>query len=286
MSHHRLLNVHATTLAAVTLCLTTFTPAAHALQITAGVDWSTNGGPVQSVVMGPASSGAVKVEGFTDTGLNYYSVFGDDSGLFGSRLIGHINSNITGTYNFSETYTASGGAASFNFHVMPGNLRLTNHVVQLIGTEQLVASYALNILMNGTNIWSSAAQMLESMSGITFSQGGTSLGGIRTGGQYTWGDYIDSLALGSFAAGDVFTIDYILTTTASGNYSNCSSFECIGATNVSIGDPFGVGGANSFNVTGASAAAVPEPTTLALLGMGLAGITITRRKQRSPTVSP
>ena len=292
-----------TSLIALPLALMALAPAAHALSMTASNNWAYNGAPLPGVpldVSGPASSGSVNVLAFdSDPGNSansvFYHTYGDDTGNFGSRSSGTGNFYITGEYKFHEAYTASGGGTdTFNFHVVPGEL--ATYSAPLTGAEMLLGKYNLEILLNGASIWSSYAALATTSSGTTLTQSGASLGGTLTGSQYSWADYTNSLLLSSFAtlnAGDSYTIDYRLTTTASGNLictgspsntggggatdpvgggvkpnpdsSNGNANPCGGAV-ARIGDPFGVRD-------------VPEPSTVALLGLGLVGFGITRRRK-------
>ena len=294
MPQYHTQKIRTASLIALPFALMALTPAAHALSMTAENSWSFDGGATTFLDSdGPASSGTVDVlaSQASATGSVFYHTYGNDTGNFGSRSSGAGLFDIGGEYSFEESYAAS--TTSFGFHVVPGELAFSNSS-SFTGTEYLTASYFLDIMLNGTSIWSSGATLEQTGSSVSLiNQVGTSLGSYTAGSyQYTMNDFIGTLALNSFGAFNTSgfnTINYVLTTAASSNISDCSistggvdadgnhnpdvagngssggSVVCAGAI-ARIGDPFGV---NS----------VPEPGTIALLGLGIAGLAFCRRRK-------
>ena len=289
-----------TSLIALPLALMALAPTAHALSMNATANWTVGVTDPAGSNSASASSGSVDIGGGAVDSTNnansvFYHTYGNDSGNFGSRTSGTGNFDITGQYSFHENYVASGGATTFNFHIVPGELGVSN--LALTGLEQLLATYTLDIRLDGISVWNSNAQLNQTSGGTAFTQGGASIGGALLSNHYSWSDYFGNVALGTFAAGHNFTIDYDLTTHAAGNLTCTASTSnntppkdpttanstpnanpCGGAI-ARIGDPFDVtgSGSNDFVVKGASA--VPEPSTVALLGLGLVGFGIARRRK-------
>ncbi len=289
-------------------------PAAQAVAITAAVDWTLDGGPLSSDVDGPASSGSVDVLGSdsatilppnTTPSNIFYHTYGSTTGNFGSRVSGYGEYDITGVFTYQDTVTNTTGSAqayNFDFTIIPGELAL-------FGTpgvgEFVLAEYDIDILVDGSSIWGSSASLSGDDTGNTFSSAGTSLGGVLTSDEYSWGSYSDTLGLGTLAAGASLNFEYILTARAAGNcfaggyamppgegqnlpgadddfipidgdvgdgggyYSSCGSIA-------RSGDPLHIGANGPGKI---SIASVPEPSTIALLGLGLAGLVVARRRK-------
>jgi len=285
-----------------------------ALEISATAHWELDqvGGAGSPDIDGPAASGAVDVLGSdTDTTGNniFYHTYGGDNGVFGSRSSGEGSYEVDGQYSFRETYTASGGAAAFSFEIIPGEIETSTSGSPLIGGDELFASYALEIFLNGSRIWNSAAEILEMSTGVNLDKTGTDIGGVQSGGRYAWGTYNETLDLGNFASGETLEISFDLTTDAygilnntAGCFGNGESEEdegvaplAVAATDegscggsiARIGDPNSLTGGNTFVVTGVNpgTGAMPSPGGAALLVAGLAGLRL-RRLRQAPSAAP
>lgn len=143
------------------------------------------------------------------------------------------------------------------------------------------ASYMAEILFNGLSVWDSAVSLSLDSTGLTYTSSGTELSPIYTDSNtYSWGDSSFNIDLGLVAAGSDFTVEYILTTQAE-SFTD-EHFNIYTESRAQFGDPSGFGTTNvSFDTTAATATtptSVPLPATLALLGLGLVGFRISKRK--------
>ena len=288
--------------------------ASQAAVIKATADWTLDGGSPASDVDGPATSGSVDILAGDDDGLGnsvFYHTYGNTAGNFGSRVSGDGNFDITGVFSFSNVYqntSTSAQNAEFNFNVIPGELNVYFGGA-MTGTDSLYADYSIDIMFNGTSIWDSSAFVsLDATNGYTFGDTGShSLNGTYNGtGYYYWNNFSETLDLGSIAAGETFSIDYILSTTARGSFADvdCLSggsdgqeFAFIDGQAVESEEGYGssCGSAvarsgdplnphlpgNTAGVNFNQPTAVPEPSILMLFGLGFAGLFAASRKKQS-----
>ena len=241
----------------------------------------------------------------------YSEAWGNQYGTYRAQANGSGNS-FSSAANFQQTWTITndlGAAAAYslNFFIYYGSISAYGNA-----TGDGYASYALTIKKNNTDeLFASAARINSDGSMV---KSGTELDSPgQFSNEYYWGGTTVALDLGVLAAGASMTLDYDLISTAYGEYDvgSCSSdsyggyggyggevalaFDIIdgygGAQCTSyaaLGDPAGLS-ATTLPPTGAliiNAAAipqndVPEPTTLALLGLGFAALGARRRKKHA-----
>ena len=237
-----------------------------------------------------------------DVGNSNANAFGNDTGVFfvGAFAEGRASATsefihtwtITNTAAFAQTYT-------FDFFIYFGSISAGND--GLPGSDGS-ASYALDILLDGTSLYRSAAS-IDSDGNLT--EEGVQLDGASLSGlQYSWNGTNVSLDLGLLGPGDTSILRYELVGTAFGDYDILAGdcFDGYGGeiptdggdvapqvvievgscfSEVRFGDPFSFGAQPLFPTTFTSTpAAVPEPGTLGLFGVGLASLLALRRRLR------
>lgn len=297
---------------AVGLALGGIAPIAQAVPITVGAtaSWSVGGVPGAGDSDGPVTTppfASVDILGGDGNpgGSVFYHTFGNSAGVFGSRVSGDGTFDITGAFSYSENVTNTSGVAQnygFDFNVIPGEIRVDSFGPLSLG-DFAAADYSIEVMLTTTagttSVFDSAANIgLDDSGVVSFADtGSSSLGGVFSpfpgGGQYSWLNVLFSLDLGVFAPGESFTLDYLLTTNASGRFDGPCGFGggegefflaaidggegCVSAGSRS-GDPLGGQGfGNTLTLT--QVAVVPEPGSLLLMGAAAFGLGAMRKRK-------
>lgn len=199
----------------------------------------------------------------------------------GVFAFGDSDHELRATASFGETVSNSSATTQnyfYDFNVFGPLLEIDDYAFGSGATVE----YSIQIELDGTTIWNSAATLLGGAGGFSLTQTGTDLGasffclssgcdetspGTRFG--YTFGDFSDRLSLGAIANGDSFTLETIMAVSVS-----TPPFEKGGLA--LIGDPGSIG--TSPGISG-SVGVVPVPAAVWLFGSGLIGLVgLARRK--------
>ena len=297
---------------AIGLALITSSPNVLATVIEANVDYTVGAITSNDNDTSNVEPSAVDVIGGTGDGSSsiFYHTFGDTDGDFGSRVSGDGTFDITGFFQFDNTYTNDTGIDQdfiFDFTIIAGELN--NSFGLLDPGDSLFASYDIDVMVDfdqdgsfDSTIFESSASVTTTDAGTTIDTDGSTLDGaspsISPGfARYSWNETMESLFIGTIAAGDSFDLQYILTTTARGvttSNNNCfGGGEFLaqvavdndvgeGSCNSALarnGDPFGPGAGNTFSISSTPTNPLPEPTSLILLGLGATALVAGRRKK-------
>ena len=260
----------------------------------------TSNGPSESYVSTYASqangSSDAYSYAFGENGLSGYTRYAasaSGTGMFLSRAAFTKTLTVTNDQSYTQSY-------SLSYFIYAGSLRIGNWAGNFASGDTGEAKLSFRIF-DVTDLLSRSATLSLAADTTIFTYTGFSSSGFNTGDTAAYTDSESgSLSLGLLAAGESRTITYELVSEAMGNYqfvnNNQCCYECdnpygvatlsiseecgygAGGSYAFLGDPNGIDG-GTINITGQRYNAIPLPGTLALIGIGLAGFGIARRKR-------
>jgi len=151
--------------------------------------------------------------------------------------------------------------------------------------QPMTASFGIEILLDGSPIWQSSAQLTGTVASHVLTEVGTDIGGTPvsdpTGITYEFGPYAGSLDLGTWDPGESFTLAYTINVSTWGPAGVSGAAAYIGDVGGLVGQL--PSGGMSATVTFARLdPVIPEPCSMALLLSGLAALVGCRRRSARP----
>jgi len=286
----------------ITLFLTSlvFANTSHALILGTNVDYSVGGTVVNSfsdtTTSSAASPASISSKFLQGSNYNYsgdgFASASNESGVGIVSVDGVFDSGRSEIHTLSAQATnsdtivnSSGGSQEFfyDFTVFGPSLSLTDFVgVADSDIDAPTASYDMSILVNGASVWNSSAVLHGGTGGHELLESGTDLGGtFFTDSDYSsifgydFNDYLGTVSLGIFDDSESFLFETVMEVIV-------SSYDFELGGRASIGDPGDITGSGFGGVVSAqslASTAVPEPSVIALFGLGLAGVVFSRRKK-------
>ncbi len=140
--------------------------------------------------------------------------------------------------------------------------------------EAAASAYEAEIFLNGDSIWNSSASIIHDEFGSVIDLSNDFLNGQALSSSYYWNAQTFTLDLGSFAAGESFTFDYVVSVASAVQMVTNSNLDAY----AQFGDPNGFGSSNNgpFGTT----QAVPEPASLLLMMAGVFGLGAVAKKRK------
>jgi len=197
-----------------------------------------------------------------------------------------------GEASWSETFTnTSGGPMAYElqFLIPQGVLEMYDGAglsYPPAFPESMVASYAIEIQLDGSPVWASGAELLGGSGAHVLSQTGTDIGSSYFEATtapyfgYLFGPYLGTLDLGILGPGASFSLGYHMTTYAAGPGYETSARAAFGDPLRVQNDPT-MGLQGEVTGTPAGPGIIPEPCSAILLLGGLAGAAALRRRKRA-----
>lgn len=208
---------------------------------------------------------------------------GDMNGGFGGNVYG-AGDKYASSATFLQSYSVTNDESTdqdfdFTFKIENGGISSQcGPFSEEIDCQNSSSSYQAEILLNGSQIFYSAAALtfsdLDNL--FTFndtSAPGNTLGIYSSGASfYQWDTQSFNIDLGTFISNETFTLDYRVTLNTSGMNAYSSA---------QFGDPNGFGqSSSSFTNTAATpTTSVPEPGSLGIIAAGLGLLGLNRRRK-------
>lgn len=222
------------------------------------------------------------------------AIFGTANAAEAGVIIGGSSLLTTASENMLETwlgqgslaltniFTKTAGSTSYNFHSAVDGKGATFSILQVVsnGVTQIIGGYdpqswGVSNVYYGYNYYSNNADKTAFIFNLT--QNIIKKENLDSSGNYQ--TYSSSSYGPTFGGGhDIYVNQYL-----SSGYANTYSYGTYGSTNIlnqgSNYSSFTITGLEVFTIAKAPTTAVPEPASLALMGIGVAGLAMTRRRK-------